>query len=227
MPPRDAIQAPAHAAVRTPAKLSGETFAMLINLSGRRRFTSQRLVLYAVLAAQCAQPAVAIARDALKLFSDAHEALVKGNAQVPGIFCEELEQVYFGEEQNERQIRAFMTLATRTLDALDAGTRQASALLAELVQGATPLLAILNRITQVYEELSKRHAKQVKKQLNGIMTDIETIARQARMVSFNAQVIAARAGAAGREFSVVAGVLSDITGEIDELVRAALENSAA
>ena len=227
MPPFDAFQPPALAVVRTPAKLSGETFAMLINLSGRRRFTSQRLVLYAVLTAQGRHQSAATARDALKLFSDAHEALVNGNEQVPGVFCDELEQVYFGKEQNERQIQAFITLATRTLDALDAGTRQATALLAELVQGATPLLAILNHITQVYEELSKQHAKQVKKQLTGIMTDIETIARQARMVSFNAQIVAARAGAVGREFSVVAGVLSDITREIDELVRAALENSAA
>ena len=32
--------------------ISGDTFAKMINLSGRRRFTSQRVVLYTVLAAQ-------------------------------------------------------------------------------------------------------------------------------------------------------------------------------
>jgi hypothetical protein len=39
------------------------------------------------------------------------------------------------------------------------------------------------------------------------------------VVSFNAQVMAARAGQHGREFAVVANVLSDITTEIDRLTR--------
>jgi methyl-accepting chemotaxis protein len=39
--------------------------------------------------------------------------------------------------------------------------------------------------------------------------------------------VAARAGQAGKEFSVVAGVLSNITTEIDDLVRAALSGAAA
>ncbi|MEO5933158.1 MAG: methyl-accepting chemotaxis protein, partial [Duganella sp.] len=59
-------------------------------------------------------------------------------------------------------------------------------------------------------------------QLRGVITDIETINKQARMVAFNARIVAARAGAAGKEFSVVAGVLSNISGEIDEMVAAAL-----
>jgi methyl-accepting chemotaxis protein len=61
----------------------------------------------------------------------------------------------------------------------------------------------------------------MKKQLRGVITDIETINRQARMVAFNARIVA-RAGQAGKEFSVVAGVLSNISGEIDEMVAAAL-----
>jgi hypothetical protein len=208
-------------------KLSGEVFGALINLSGRRRFTSQRLVLYAVLASLGHENAVAVSRDALKLFSDAHTSLVEGNGQLPGVFCDELEDAYFGSTQGDKQIRDFTMLAERTLDAILADSRQAPALLDQLVQSATPLLAVLNRITQVYEELSKRHAGQVKKQLHGIMGDIESIAKQARMVSFNAQIVAARAGHAGREFAVVAGVLSDITGEIDELVHEALSSSVA
>lgn len=209
------------------SSLSGETFGVLINLSGRRRFTSQRLVLYAVLASLGHETAVETACEALRQFSEAHAALLTGGDELPGVFCEELEQAYFGTAQGERQIREFIALAERSLAALQAASSQAPVLLDQLVRSATPMLAVLNSITQVYEELAKRHARQVKKQLHGIMTDIESIAKQARMVSFNAQIVAARAGVAGREFSVVAGELSNITGEIDALVRQALRNSSA
>jgi hypothetical protein len=225
MPPFDAVPARDRQSTANAVKLSGETFSMLINLSGRRRFTSQRLVLYAVLAMKDDRSAVGVARDALKLFSEAHDILVHGNDQVPGVFCEELEAVYFGGERGDARIRQFIDHARAALNALDHAEPGASALVDELVGLATPLLALLNRITQVYEELSKRHAMRVRKQLVGIMTDIESIAKQARMVAFNAQIVAARAGNAGREFSVVAGVLSDITGEIDALVKEAMSDS--
>lgn len=207
--------------------LSGEVFGALINLSGRRRFTSQRLVLYAVLASQGHDGAVKTAREALALFRGAHTALVKGSDSVPGIFCEEVREAYFGKLDGDAQIVYFMSLAERTLNAIEDRLRDAPALLEELVRITTPLLGILNQITTVYEEQSKRHAVLMKKQLRGIMTDIETIAKQAKMVSFNARIVAARAGQAGKEFSVVAGVLSNITTEIDDLVRAALSGAAA
>jgi len=95
------------------------------------------------------------------------------------------------------------------------------------VATATPVLAVLNQITAIYEEQSKKHAVLMKKQLRGVITEIETIARQAKMVTFNARVVAARAGHAGREFAVVAGVLSNITTEIDDMVKAALQAANA
>jgi hypothetical protein len=208
-------------------KLSGETFSVLINLSGRRRFTSQRVVLYAVLASQGHDNAVRTALDALALFRDAHEALVEGNDELPGVFCDELKDAYFGPTQGDKRIRAFVRQAEDTLAAINTGKRGAPGLLAELIEMATPLLQVLNKITQVYEELSKRYASQMKQRLRSVMSDIESIAKQARMVSFNAQIVAARAGQAGREFAVVAGVLSTITAEIDELVREAMGSSMA
>jgi hypothetical protein len=207
--------------------LSGEVFGALINLSGRRRFTSQRLVLYAVLAAQGQPEAVATAREALALFRNAHHTLVNGSDTLPGIFCTELQDAYYGRLSGAAQIASFIELAERTLDAAERGARTAPALLAELVQITTPVLAVLNQITAIYEELSKRHAMQMKKQLRSVITDIETIARQAKMVSFNARVIAARAGQAGKEFAVVAGVLSNITTEIDDMVKTALSTASA
>ncbi|OWW21972.1 methyl-accepting chemotaxis protein [Noviherbaspirillum denitrificans] len=226
MPPFDALPGRTRTASPTrPVKLSGETFAALINLSGRRRFTSQRLVLYAVLAVRSGPDALTTSRDALRLFSEAHDILVNGNDSVPGVFCDALDAVYFGSENGDARIREFIVLAQRALDAIEQGLPGGPALVEQLVDMATPLLALLNRITQVYEELSKQHAMRVRKQLVGIMSDIESIAKQARMVAFNAQIVAARAGNAGKEFSVVAGVLSDITGEIDTLVKEAMNDS--
>jgi hypothetical protein len=60
------------------------------------------------------------------------------------------------------------------------------------VRITTPTLAILNQITGIYEEQAKLHARLMKKQLRGVITDIETINRQARMVAFNARIVAAR-----------------------------------
>jgi hypothetical protein len=207
--------------------LSGEVFGMLINLSGRRRFTSQRLVLYAVLAAQ-GQPHLAVtAREALKLFRDAHVSLLNRGNGLPGVFCSELQDVYFGSVEGDRKIRHFIDLAERTLNAIEDGLKSAPGLLEQLVQFTTPLLAVLNQITTVYEEQSKKHARLMRKRLHNVMSDIETIAREAKMVAFNARIVAARAGEKGKEFAVVAGVLSRITTEIDELVKVAMDGATS
>ncbi len=209
------------------AKLSGEVFGALINLSGRRRFTSQRVVLYAVLASMAHDGAIGVARETLTQFRDAHLALMEGRGGLPGIFCEQLRDAYFGVLAGDKVIRDFIELATNTLDAIEHEGRSAPAQLDELVRTATPLLSTLNGLTLVYEEQSKRYALAQRRQLQSMMGDIKTIAKQARMVAFNAQIVAARAGPVGKEFSVVASVMTNITGEIDELVHGAIASSLA
>lgn len=208
-------------------RLSGDVFGALINLSGRRRFTSQRVVLYAVLASLGHDGAGQTARETLAAFRDAHVTLVEGKRGLPGIFCRQVHDAYFGTLQGDRVIRDFIALAEGTLDAIAQEARTAPALLDDLVRAATPLLSTLNGLTLVYEEQAKRHAQLQRRQMQDMMADIKTIARQARMVAFNAQIVAARAGPVGKEFAVVASTMTNITGEIDELVQTALTGSLA
>jgi hypothetical protein len=220
------VMTPTPPASMSAPKLSGEVFATLINLSGRRRFTSQRVVLYAVLAAEKNPSGVAVATDALGLFKEAHTILIQGNDQLPGAFSPALQAAYFGPEQGDKKIQDFITLAERTLHAIASGWRQAGPLLDELIECTTPLLVVLNSITALYEKEARQHANTAKNQLQDVMSEIKAISKHAHMVAFNAQIIAARAGTAGREFSVVASVLSGITSEIDVLLETALSRSA-
>lgn len=208
------------------APMSGETFGALINLSGRRRFTSQRIVLYAVLASLEHDKAFEKATEALDLFMDAHNRLVNGGHDLPGVFGEALPAAYFGTLAGDQKIRDFGALARRALDATRAKSRQAPALLEQLIESATPMLAILNQFTQIYEEESKRHSQNAKKQMGELMGEMKTISKQARLVAFNAQIVAARAGHTGREFAAVANVLSDITGQMDEFILQAAVKAA-
>jgi hypothetical protein len=207
---------------RPEVKLSGDVFGALINLSGRRRFTSQRVVLYSVLASLGHDDADRTARDTLAAFKDAHVSLVQGKQGLPGVFCLQFHDAYFGTLQGDKVVRDFIALAESTLDAIGSGSRRVPALLDDLVRCATPLLSVLNALTLVYEEQSKRHAALQRRQMQDLMGDIKTIARQARMVAFNAQVVAARAGPVGKEFAVVASTMTNVTGEIDELVQTVL-----
>lgn len=211
---------------RTGRGVAGELFGKTINLSGRRRFTSQRLVLYAVLAAQGRPGALTTARDALSTFAEAHQALMEGELS-PATLGGDLQAAYFGPDRAAERIAAFIALAGRALDAIAADVRTSATLLEALVEAATPLLGTLNALTQVYEDLARQHAAQAKKQLADVMGDIEQIAKHARIVSFNAQVVAARAGTSGREFAVVSGELTQITGRLDGLVREAVRSAAA
>lgn len=213
------------ATIPATADVGGEVYSRLINLSGRRRFTSQRVVLFAVLAAEGRDGALETSREALAVFMAANQALTRGGDGLPGLFCPELRDAHHGTGGAGSAIDDFVILARRTHQALADTTRMAGGLVIQLVDAATPLLAALNALTQVYEDLGRRHARQQRERLAAVMGEIQQIARQARIVSFNAQVVAARAAEGGREFSVVAGELMRITSHIDELVHEAVRSA--
>jgi hypothetical protein len=227
MPVEAGAPARERGAARTARGVSGDVFSKLINLSGRRRFTSQRVVLFAVLALQGREGALQVSRHALRTFEEAHRALVTGGHGLPGVFCDALHSAYFGPRGGGPAIDAFVVLAQRTQEAIADGRRAAPQLLDELIDSATPLLAALNAITQVYEDLAREHAVQARTRLQELLGDIQGIAKQARFVSFNAQIAASRARDSGREFMVVASELTTITTRMDELVKEAMGSSAS
>ena len=162
------------AAAAGPA-ISGDVFGSLINLAGRQRMLSQRIVLNAVLASLKQDMAMETARETLTLFRVSHTRLVVGNGDLPGIFFDELQQAYFGRLQGDKLIREFISLAERTLNASDAGCRTAPALLSELVQKADSIVVLLNHITVAYEEECRRHAITQKKRLHELTGITESI----------------------------------------------------
>jgi len=119
-------------------------------------------------------------------------------------------------------IEAFISLVRTTLDHIAHRSARQADTLAELVSHTDKVLAALNTATTAFDEITKAKSDAMMRELSGIVGDIQSVAKEAKVVSFNAQVMAARAGQHGREFAVVATVLSNITGEIDGLTRKAM-----
>jgi hypothetical protein len=159
------------------------------------------------------------------MFQDAHLPLAEGKGELPGVFCNELQAAYFGPLQGDRNIREFISQAQRTFDAISADRRGASALPDQLVTSTTPLLAVLNRLTAIYEEESKRHALKLKKQQQDMMNDIKTILRQAWMIRSAHKSSSPGLDMPDANFAVVAAELSNITSQIDDLTEQAMQNS--
>lgn len=205
--------------------VSSDTLAALINLAGRQRMLSQRVTLHAVLASLGHDHAHGVAQEALNLFADSHATLVHGKGRLPAAHFDEIRTAYFGPTGGDRQIQEFISLARRTLQALENSAPQGAALLQSLIASATPMLTLLNRITQIYEAESRRSAAGLQRRLAELLGDVRSVAKRARIVAFNAQVVAVRSGDAGREFAAVANVMTQVTGEMDELVQAAVKLS--
>ena len=187
----------------------------LVNLAARQRMLSQRLALQILLAAQGREGMEQAAQATLRLFADSQAQLLSTVGRLPAVDAAALQAVYQGPGGVQRLIDSFITQAK---DALAPGPLQARAL-AWLVDHIDEVLTALNTATTAFDQICTRKEASLMKELRGIVGDIQSVAREAKVVSFNAQVIAARAGSVGREFAVVASTLSTISTEVDTLAR--------
>jgi len=218
-------------AVRASAPASppdGERLSALINIAGRQRMLSQRLVLHAVLAVQQQQqmaqgeapanPALPVLRDTLERMARSHERLAHGGGEWPGAFSDGLRQAYFAPRNADARIRDFLGLAQQVLNGLESRRAHVDAIVQELVAEATPVLELLNELTLAHEAEAALRTRQERARHQELMERLHAVSREAKVVAFNAQVAAHRAGSHGPEFGVVAARMGVITEEMEKLL---------
>ncbi|SEC40703.1 methyl-accepting chemotaxis sensory transducer [Burkholderia sp. WP9] len=206
--------------------VSSEVLSSLINLAGRQRMLSQRIVLKAMLAFQQFDGALAIARDTLNTFADSHTVLTQGRDGLPGLFSPALREAFHGSGKVAAKIADFIALASAALEAIGRASPRADDALKALVDSVDPLLTQLHGVTAVYEQESRRIARLQKKEQQQLIERIKGIAKEAHIVSFNGQIVASRAQVTGREFAVVAGVMTTITKELEAVVNAFVKKTS-
>jgi preprotein translocase subunit YajC len=217
--------------------VSSEVLSSLINIAGRQRMLSQRIVFKAMLALRQSDGALAIARDTLRTFADSHAALVQGRDGLPGLFSPALREAFHGTGNDKdkgngsghvaKKIADFIAVASAALDAIGRDSARAEDAVQALIACADPLLNDLHGITAVYEQESRRIARLQKKEQQQLIERIESIAKEAHIVSFNGQIVASRTNVTGREFAVVAGVMTSITKELESVVSAFVKKTAS
>lgn len=193
----------------------------LVNLAARQRMLSQRMVLQTVLAAQGQGTWLQAAQRSLQLFTESQQHLLGAIGQLEPAGARKIDETYHGVRGVGPQVQAFMKLVQGALGQIENASPRAAATVQELVGHTDDILDALNTATTAFDDVAKARADAMMKELTGIVGDIQNVAKEARVVSFNAQVVAARSGQHGREFAVVANVLTDITTEIDALTRKA------
>lgn len=194
----------------------------LVNLAARQRMLSQRMILQTLLASRGDAQKLEAAQRSLHVFTESQQHLQDTVLSLDKAAAQKIADTYHGPNGVGPVIAAFMQLMQRTLEQIERKAPGVADSLLELVGLIDRILDVLNTATTAFDEVTKAKSDTMMTELVGIVGDIQSVAKEAKVVSFNAQIMAARAGQHGREFAVVANVLSDITGEIDRLTRQAV-----
>jgi methyl-accepting chemotaxis protein len=195
----------------------------LVNLAARQRMLSQRMILQTLLAAEGRATMLDAAQQSFQLFCASHQQLMQTIHQLEPQQAALVRQTYQGPQGVGPVIDLFMHHMRAALGHAERQSPALSQAVNELVANTDSVLAALNTATTAFDQIARQKEDQLMKELAGIVTDIQSVAREAKVVTFNAQVIAARAGEQGRGFAVVANVLAGITQEIDRQSKKALQ----
>jgi len=162
---------------------------------------------------------------------------VQGRDGLPGLFSPALREAFHGMGNDKdkgngnghvaKKIADFIAVASAALDAIGRDSARAEDAVQALIACADPLLNDLHGITAVYEQESRRIARLQKKEQQQLIERIKSIAKEAHIVSFNGQIVASRTNVTGREFAVVAGVMTSVTKELESVVSAFVKKTAS
>lgn len=132
---------------------TADSLSTLINIAGRQRMLSQRVVLHTVLAAQGDLAALTIAQEALELLRFSHQRLLGAPL---------LSQAMHGPAGAHGPVDAFVRLTEETLAAIAQSQHGIARRVSSLVARAAPVLGVLNDLTQSCEMLARAqlHAQQ-------------------------------------------------------------------
>ncbi len=221
---------------KTQDVVSAQVIGELINVAGRQRMLSQRIVLHVLLACHGDASALAVARESLATFAGAHAGLVDGNARLPGAFSDALRSLYFGKLGADERIRRFIDDADAAIESIVAGAMQTGGqpsagtgrvAIDALIAQATPLLELLQQITLAYQNEMRGVEQAASKRSAELADRLSHISMQANIVAINARISAGRAGPYGREFAVVTSLLAEIVKEMDGMIQSVLGSREA
>lgn len=207
---------------RVPPAANAANGMSQVNLAARQRMLSQRLALQIVLATQGELSQLAAAEQTLTTFTESQAQLVNTARNLTNGDGQLLRSTYFEPGNVARTVDGFIRHAQDALQFARTPSAGGNAALERMVSSVDGVLQALNAATSAFDQISVAKEASIMKELKGIVGDIQSVAREAKVVSFNAQVIAARAGSVGKEFAVVANTLANISTEVDTLAKKGL-----
>ncbi|HYM31765.1 MAG TPA: methyl-accepting chemotaxis protein [Candidatus Cybelea sp.] len=170
------------------------------------------------------------ASDAARLIAELSDRIGSLGVEVADV-AGHLRQIAGRATEQSESVKSLSRAANAMLvsnRAIDAASRQtqtaAAAAVAEIARSHATVQGSVRHIGELIEAVHRIKDRlgavdTVLKQVGGISTTIETIAKQTNLLALNATIEAARAGAAGRGFAVVAGEVKNLAEETRKATR--------
>lgn len=218
-----------------PLIIDQDILSQLINISGRQRMLSQRIVLLIQLYVQNGdQTTLKSLYDAIKLFDTSHKQLTEGDLEVPlpGVFSERLENIFYGEEIKAHSIiDSFINDVKKIFNDLKNDKSVSDDQMKNLLFFSTSeLLTLLNDITTAYELEAKEAAEKMQAQIEAkqhelatILHSISLVSKKANQISVYTHVVATRLEQAqaqeSKDIEAVATQIEHLAEDMSKLIK--------